>query len=43
MYKYPMQLTQVVDSIRYVNHMEVFTATSPGLWQVSPVQENKGQ
>lgn len=33
MYKYPMQLTQVVDHIRYVNHMEVFSATNPGLWQ----------
>lgn len=34
--------TQVTDSIRYVKHMEVFTTTSPGLWQVSPGQ-NMGQ
>lgn len=40
MYKYSMQLTQVLDSIRYVKHMEVFTTARP--WQISPVQENKG-
>jgi len=32
----------MADSIKYVNHMEVFT-TSPGLWRVFPVRDNKGQ
>lgn len=30
MYKYPMQLTQPMDNVRYVNHMEFFTVLDFG-------------